>query len=146
MKAFGILGLALVLFAILILAPFAKRFTEGFADSTPNVTLKPSTEAKEQIQETAGIKEKVMALNEELETFKKMLEDPSLSPATKDKITKEITDRQTQIATLTNQPTPSEEKQGFEDYEEEFEGVISADLEKNTKAADLLQKATQSPL
>lgn len=146
MKAFGILGLAIVLFAILIFAPFAKRFTEGFADSTPNVTLKPSTEAKEQIQETAGIKEKVMALNEELETFKKMLEDPSLSQSTKDKITKEITDRQTQIATLTNQPTPSEEKQGFEDYEEEFEGVISADLEKNTKAADLLQKATQSPL
>jgi predicted RNase H-like nuclease (RuvC/YqgF family) len=146
MKAFGILGLALVLFAILILAPFAKRFTEGFADSTPTVTLKPSTEAKEQIQETADIKEKVMALNEELETFKKMLGDPSLSQSTKDKITKEITDRQTQIATLTNQPTPSEEKQGFEDYEEEFEGVISADLEKNTKAADLLQKATQSPL
>lgn len=144
MKAFGIVGLALVLFLVLVLGPFARSFTEGFADTT--TTLKPSAEAKEQLEETKGIKEKVMALNDELETFKKMLTDPSLTQQTKDKITKEITDRQTQIATLTNQPTPSEVKQGFEDYEEEFEGVISADLEKNTKGAELLQKATQSSL
>lgn len=146
MKAFGIFGLALVLFAILVFAPYVKGYTEGFADTTPTVTLKPSAEARQQLEETQDIKEKVMALNGELETFKKMLEDPSLSQQTKDKIAKEITDRQTQIATLTNQPTPSEVKQGFEDYEEEFEGVMSTDLEKNTKALDLLQKATQSPL
>lgn len=146
MKAFGILGLAVVLFVVLLLGPFARQFTEGFADTTPDVKLKPSEEGKSKMEETQNIKEKVIELNTELETFKKMLENPSLSKDTKDKIASEITDRQTQIATLTGQPTPSEEKQGFEDFEEDFEGVLSSDLEKNTKAAEVLQKATQSTL
>ena len=89
MKAFGIVGLALVLFLVLVLGPFARSFTEGFADSTT----------------------------------------PPLNKDSKDKTTSAITDAV---------PSPSEVKQPFEDYEEEFEGVISADLEKNTKQHNLL--------
>lgn len=139
MKAFSLFGLAVVLFAVLIIAPYAKQFTEGYEDT------------KGKVEETENIKEKVMSLTKELDSFKEILKNPSLDEATKEKIAKEINDRQTQIATLTNQPTPSEMKQGFVDLEEEedvegFEGVISADLEKNSKATNLLQKATQSPL
>jgi predicted RNase H-like nuclease (RuvC/YqgF family) len=139
-EAFGLFGLAAVLFGVLILAPFAVTATaEGYANAP----------VKEKVEETQNLKEKVMKLTTELDTFKEMLKNPSLDASTKDKIAKEITDRQTEIATLTNQPTPSELKQGFTDLEEEEEGfqaVVSADLEKKSNATNLLQKATQSPL
>ena len=135
-EGFGLIGLAAVLFGVLILGPFAK--IEGYTDAV-----------KEKAKETENIKEKVISLMKELDTFKEMLKDPSLEESTKEKIAKEITDRQTEIATLTKQPTPSQLKEGFVETEEEeegFQGVISADLEKKSNAALFLQKATQSPL
>lgn len=136
-EGIGLIGLAAVLFGVLILGPFAK--IEGYTDAV-----------KEKAKETENIKEKVISLMKELDTFKEMLKDPSLEESTKEKIAKEITDRQTEIATLTKQPTPSQLKEGFAEIEEEeeegFQGVISADLEKKSNAALFLQKATQSPL
>lgn len=137
-EAFGLFGLAAVLLGVLILGPFVT--TEGYADAP----------VKAKVEETQNLKEKVMKLTKDLDTFKEMLKNPSLDKSTKDKIAKEITDRQTEIATLTNQPTPSQLKQGFTDLEEEeeegFQAVVSADLEKKSNATNLLQKATQSPL
>ena len=135
-EGFGLIGLAAVLFGVLILGPFAK--IEGYTDAV-----------KEKAKETENIKEKVISLMKELDTFKEMLKDPSLEESTKEKIAKEITDRQTEIATLTKQPTPSQLKEGFVETEEEeegFQGVISADLEKKSNATLFLQKATQSLL
>ncbi len=132
MKALGLFGLAIVLFAILILGPYVKGFTEGFADEAP----KPSSP-----EAAAEMEKQTSALMKEIENFGKLLEDPNISSTTKEKIVKEKADKEQELAKLTGQPLPSAEPP-----KEGFEGILSTDLEKNSKATDLLQQATQLPL
>jgi hypothetical protein len=145
MKAFGLFGLATVLFAVLLLGPYLKRLTEGFTSETiEDKAAKQPLPASPPVAQKAiakSIQEQTMELVQEIEQFNKLLEDPNITPATKEKIVKEKADKQAEIAKLTGEtlPPPEIKKEGFE-------GVLSADLEKNSKASDFLQKATQSSL
>lgn len=135
MKALGLFGLAIVLFAILIVGPYVKRFTEGFS-SQPAAQSEAAKAAEE-------IKNQTMSLMKDIETFNKLLEDPNLDSTTKAKIVKEKEEKQAEIQKITGQSLPSATVQP---PKEGFEGILSTDLEKNSKATDLLQKATQSTL
>ena len=145
MKAFGLFGLVALLFAILIIVPYVKRFTEGFANQTIEDKAAqqplPASPPPAQKAIAKSIQEQTMELVQEIEQLNKLLEDPTITPATKEKIVKEKADKQAEIAKLTGQPLPSAEIK-----KEGFEGILSTDLEKNSKAADFLQKATQSTL
>ncbi len=145
MKALGIFGLAAVLFAVLIVAPFFRRFTEGFATQTleEKAAQQPLPPSPPPAQKAVAksIQEQTMEIMQEIEQFNKLLEDPNINATTKEKILKEKADKQAEIAKLTGQPLPPVEVKP-----EGFTGIMSADLEKNSKAADFLQKATQSSL
>ncbi len=145
MKAFGLFGLAIVLFAILLIGPHLRTFTEGYATQTieDKAAQQPLPASPPPVQKVIAksIQDQTMAIVQEIEQLNKLLEDPTITPATKEKIVKEKADKQAEIAKLTGEtlPPPEIKKEGFE-------GILSADLEKNSKAADFLQKATQSSL
>ena len=145
MKAFGLFGLATVLLAVLLLGPYLRRLSEGFSSETiEDKAAKqplPATPPSAQKTIAKSIQEQTMEIVQEIEQLNKLLEDPNITPATKEKIVKEKADKQDEIAKLTGQALPSAEIK-----KEGFEGVLSADLEKNSKASDFLQKATQSSL
>lgn len=136
MKTFGIFALTAVLIAVLLFAPYLKRFTEGFTDQ-PNVAQSAA------IQKAAAkdIKEQSIDIMQELEKLNKLLENPTIDSSTKDKIIKEKAELQHKLENLTGQPLPSAEIK-----KEGFTGILSADLEKNSKGAEFLKEATQSSL
>jgi hypothetical protein len=142
--ALDLFGLAGVLFAILVVGPYLKRFTEGFAAQTieEKAAEKPLPPAPPAAQKTVAksIQEQTMQLMQELEQFNKLLEDPTIDPSTKEKIVQEKADKQAEIARLTGETLPPPE------VKEGFTGLLSTDLEKNSKAATMLQNAVQSSL
>lgn len=142
--ALDLFGLAGVLFAILVVGPYLKRFTEGFATQTIEDKAAeqplPSKPPAAQKAVAKSIQEQTMQLVQELEQFNKLLEDPNIDPSTKEKIVQEKADKQAEIAKLTGQTLPPAE------VKEGFSGVLSTDLEKNSKASSMLQNAVQSSL
>lgn len=141
MRALGFFGLALVLLAILVLGPYVKRFTEGFSDAVPTVTSSTMTPTE--------LKEKVLELGNKIIQLNKFLEDPTIDSATKEKIVKEKETLQKEIEKISGQPLPSAEIQAepqAEAKKEGFVGILSSDLEKQTRGSDLIQEATHSAL
>lgn len=138
--ALDLFGLAGVLFVILVVGPYVQRFTEGYADLEKKIEETPlppkPPAAQKAVQD--NIQEKVKSLMMDLERLNKLLENPTVDPSTKEKIVKEKEDVQKEISQLTGPTLPSAE------IKESFEGIMSADMEKNGKAADFLQKAIQS--
>jgi hypothetical protein len=143
MRAFGIFGLALVLLAILVLGPYVKRFTEGFADAAPTDAAPPSVTTS--TMTPSELKEKVIEAGNKIIQLNKFLEDPTIDSATKEKIVKEKETLQQEIEKLSGQPLPSAEIQA-EPKKEGFVGILSSDLEKQTRGSDLIQEATHSAL
>ena len=132
MKELGLFGLAAVLFVILLVGPFLRSFTEGFATQG----AKPPVAAVA-VQES--IQEKTKNLMMDLERLNKLLENPTIDPSTKEKIVKEKANVQEEISKLTGATLPPAEIK-----KEGFEGILSSDLEKNGKVSDFLQKASES--
>lgn len=132
-----LLGLAGIILILNIVAPYLKGVMEGFANQ-PN----PAQTAALQNVVVKDIKQQSMEVMQELDTLNKLLENPTIDSTTKDKIVKEKEELQKKLEKITGESSlPSAEIKP-----EGFTGVLSADLEKNSKASDFLQKATQSSL
>ena len=63
MKAFGLFGLAVVLFAVLLLGPYIRSFTEGFADTTQAQAQAVKESSSAQAEEVKKLGEELVTLN-----------------------------------------------------------------------------------
>jgi hypothetical protein len=109
MKAFGLFGLAVVLFAVLLLGPYIRSFTEGFADAT-QVQVEASKEG------SSAQAEEVKKLGQELVTLNKLLENPTLDEGTREKVMKQKEEVQVKVEKMTKVELPEdkvETKEGF---------------------------------
>lgn len=105
MKAYGLLGLAVVLFAVLVLAPYLRSFTEGYTNAAEAVQEKSNAQAEE-----------VKKLGQELVTLNKLLENPTLDQSTREKVIKQKDEVQAQVEKLTKVSLPDDQikpKEGF---------------------------------
>jgi Fe-S-cluster formation regulator IscX/YfhJ len=127
MKAFGILGLVILLFVILLLGPYVQRFTEGFQDQVPTMTPKE-------------IEEKVKNLGQQIVQLNTFMEDPTLDSSTKEKIVKQKEELQKEVEKISGAPLPSAEVQPPK--KEGFTGAPSAMMEKQGKG--LVETAAQT--
>ncbi len=111
MKAYGFFGLAVVLFAILLLGPYILSFTEGFANTT-----QVQAQAQAAKENSSAQAEEVKKLGEELVTLNKLLENPTLDESTREKVMKQKEEVQANVEKMTKVELPAdkvEAKEGF---------------------------------
>ncbi len=135
MKAFGFFGLALVLLAVLLVGPFVKKFTEGFSEVPPVVATPTTIVEKAQLKILDSYEKETKAMAEEILKIDNLLLSPELDSSMKEELTKKKTELQQKVNEATQKMASTV------DVKEGFEGILSTDLEKNTKGTDLLQTA-----
>jgi hypothetical protein len=128
MKAYGFFGLAVILFAILLLGPYVLSFTEGFA----NATQEKVQESKEGSSAQA---EEVKKLGQELVTLNKLLEDPTLDQGTREKVMKQKEEVQANVEKMTRVELPEDKVEA----KEGFTASNPSDLKKEKSATEAFE-------
>jgi hypothetical protein len=128
MKAYGLVGLAVVLFAVLLIGPSLGLFTEGFADAT-------QTQAQAVQERSNKQAEEVKKLAGEIVTLNKLLENPTLDESTREKVIKQKEEVQAKIETMTKVALPDDKIQPTEG----FTASNASDLHKNKSVTEAFE-------
>ncbi len=130
MKAYGFFGLAVVLFAILLLGPYVLSFTEGFANAT-----QVQAQAQAAKENSSAQAEEVKKLGEELVTLNKLLENPTLDESTREKVMKQKEEVQANVEKMTKVELPADKV----DAKEGFTASNASDLNKHKATTETFE-------